>query len=386
MTTEVGMNIALLIASAMLAMIATIGAGLFYGPLPRVAGSRVRWVLGTAALVVILWAIYGYGAAFGPSLVPGFLGNPVSSYPALFAHGAADRLGGNLAFALFQATLALLTVTLLAGGISGRLRFRPWLLFAAIWSTVVYLPLAYTVFNVQDGWLFTGLEVNDQAGGTVILISAGASVLAFLIVFRGRSFRAQPSIRVSIVGAMLLWAGWFGVTVGSEGVIDGLFGTLWLNTLIAPPAAALAWVLVETLRNGRPSARGAACGAVSGLVAITPACNILTPDWTIVLGVLAGAICALAVSLKRRLGFADSVDLVGIQLVGGVLGMLYIGLFGTGIGWRDNGQPDRLIAQAEAALAVAGYAFVVTIVIAWVLRAVLRRRGSRSDADGATVA
>jgi Amt family ammonium transporter len=386
MTTEVGMNIALLIASAVLAMIATIGASLFYGPLPRVAGSRLRWLGGTAAVVVVLWAIYGYGMAFGPALVPGFVGNPVSAYPSLFAHGAAARLGGNLAFALFQATVALLTVTLLAGGISGRLRFRPWLVFAAIWCTVVYLPLAYTVFNVQDGWLFTALEVNDQAGGTVIQISAGASVLAFLIVFRGRSLRAQPPIRTSIVAATLLWVGWFGVTVGSEGMIDSLFGTLWLNTLIAPPAAALAWALVETLRSGRPSARGAACGAVSGLVAITPACNILTPDWTIVLGVLAGALCALAVSLKRRFHFDDGFDLVGIQLVGGVLGMLYIGLFGTGIGWRDNGQPDRLIAQAEAALAVAGYAFVVTIVMAWILRAMLRRRGSRSEADETTVA
>jgi ammonium transporter, Amt family len=381
MTTEAGMNIPLLIASAVLAMIASIAAGLFYGPLPRIAGSRARWLLGTAALVVVIWAIYGYGMAFGPALVPGFLGNPVSSYPELLARAAADRLGANLAFALFQATLVLLTLTLLGAGISGRLRFRPWLVFAAIWCTVVYLPLAYTVFNVQDGWLFTVLEVNDQAGGTVILISAGASVLAFLIVFRGQLIRAKQSIRISIIGALLLWVGWFGVTVGSETMIDGLFGALWLNTLVAPIAASLAWVLVETLRYGRPSARGAACGVVSGLVAITPACNILTPDWAIFLGVLAGALCSLAVSLKRRLAFDDGFDVVGISLIGGMLGMLYIGLFGTGIGWRDNGQPDRLIAQAEAALAVAGYAFVVTAVVAWIFRAVLRRRGSRSDAD-----
>jgi Amt family ammonium transporter len=383
MTTEAGMNIPLLIASAVLAMIASIGAGLFYGPLPRIAGSRTRWLLGTAALVVVVWVAYGYGMAFGPPLVPGFLGNPVSSYPELLA--ATDRLGATLAFALFQAALAFLTLTLLAGGISGRLRFRPWLVFAAIWSTVVYLPLAYTVFNVQDGWLFTVMEVNDQAGGTVILISAGASVLAFLIVFRGQLIRAKHSTRISIGGAALLWAGWFGVTVGSETMIDGLFGALWLNTLLAPIAASLAWVLVETLRYGRPSGRGAACGVVSGLVAITPACNILTPDWAIFLGVLAGALCSLAVSLKRRLGFDDGFDVVGINLVGGVLGMLYIGLFGTGIGWRDNGQPDRLIAQAEAAIAVAGYAFVVTAVVAWIFRAVLRRRGSRSDADGPAV-
>jgi Amt family ammonium transporter len=385
MTTEAGMNIPLLIASTVLAMIASIGAGVFYGPLPRIAGSRTRWLLGTAALVAVIWAIYGYGMAFGPALVPGFLGNPVSSYPELLARAAADRLGPNLAFALFQATLVLLTLTLLAGGIAGRLRFRPWLVFAAIWCTVVYLPLAYTVFNVQDGWLFTVLEVNDQAGGTVILISAGASVLAFLIVFRGQLIRAKQSIRINIAGALLLWVGWFGVTVGSETMIDGLFGALWLNTLLAPIAASLAWVLVETLRYGRPSVRGAACGVVAGLVAITPACNILTPDWAIFLGVLAGALCSLAVSLKRRLGFDDGFDVVGINLVGGVLGMLYIGLFGTGIGWRDNGQPDRLIAQAEAALAVAGYAFVVTAVVAWFFRAVLRRRGSRSDADGPAV-
>jgi Amt family ammonium transporter len=378
MTTEAGMNIPLLIASAALAMIATIGASLFYWPPPRVAGSRARWLLGTAALVLVVWVIYGYGLAFGPVLVPGFLGNPVTFYPALLSGQAADRLGANLAFALFQATIALLTATLVAAGIHGRLRFRPWLVFAAIWLTVVYLPLAYAVFNVRDGWLFTVLEVNDQAGGTVILISAGSSVLAFLIVFREPLNQATRSIRISIAGALLLWVGWFGVTVGSETMIDGLFGTLWLNTLIAPVAAALAWVLVETLRNGRPSARGGAFGVVAGLAAVTPACNILTPDWTVLLGVLAGALCSLAVSLKRGRLLGDGFDLVGISLVGGVLGMLYIGLFGTGIGWRDNGQPDRLIAQAEAAIAVAGYAFVVTIVIAVVFRAVLRRQGSIS--------
>jgi Amt family ammonium transporter len=257
--------------------------------------------------------------------------------------------------------------------------------FATIWITVVYLPLAYTVFNVQDGWLFTVLEVNDQAGGTVILISAGASVLAFLIVFRGQLIRETQSIRLSISGALLLWVGWFGVTVGSETMIDGLFGALWLNTLVAPVAAALAWLLVETLRYGRPSVRGAACGIVSGLVAITPACSILTTDWAIFLGILAGALCSLAVSLKRRLGFANGFDVVGINLIGGVLGMLYIGLFGTGIGWRDNGQPDTLIAQAEAALGVAGYAFVVTAVVAWAFRATLHRRGSRGDSDGPAV-
>jgi Amt family ammonium transporter len=386
MTTEAGMNIPLLIASAVLAMIATVGASLFFGPSPRVAGSRARWLLGTAALVLLLWVVYGYGMAFGPALVPGFLGNPLASYSELFARGAADGLGANLAFALFQATIAMLTVTLLAAGIFGRLRFRSWLVFAALWSTVVYLPLAYAVFNVRDGWLFTVLEVNDQAGGTVIMISAGASVLAFLMVFRGQSARSKLPIRISIAGALLLWAGWFGVTVGSEGMIDGLFGTLWLNTLIAPIAATLAWALVETLRHGRPSARGMTSGIVSGLVAVTPACNILTPDWTIILGVLAGALCSLAVSLKRGARLGGGFEVVGICLVGGVLGMLYVGLFGTGIGWRDNGQPDRLIAQAEAAIGVAGYAFVVTLVVALLLRAVLNRRGSRDGADGATVA
>jgi Amt family ammonium transporter len=230
------------------------------------------------------------------------------------------------------------------------------------------------------------LEVNDQAGGTVIMISAGASVLAFLMVFRGQPARSKLPIRISIAGALLLWAGWFGVTVGSEGMIDGLFGTLWLNTLIAPIAATLAWALVETLRHGRPSASGVASGVVSGLVAVTPACNILTPDWTIILGVLAGALCSLAVSLKRGARLGGGFEVVGICLVGGVLGMLYVGLFGTGIGWRDNGQPDRLIAQAEAAIGVAGYAFVVTLVVALLLRAVLNRRGSRDGADGATVA
>jgi Amt family ammonium transporter len=182
-----------------------------------------------------------------------------------------------------------------------------------------------------------------------------------------------------MLGAALLWFGWFGFNAGSEAAVDGIAALAWINTLAAPAAGIMGWLLVERLRFGKPTAIGAASGAVAGLVAITPACNILTPGWAIVLGVLTGAVCAVAVELKYELGFDDSLDVVGIHLVGGIIGTCYVGVFGTGIGLLDTGSLAQLGAQAIGAFSVALYSFVLAYAIGFALEATMGFRVRNED-------
>lgn len=357
----------LLFCCAVLVFVMAFGMGLLYlGP----ASGWIRHALLTAGLTAAVWVFCGYGLAFGPVLVPGFLGNPLGALDALTAGGSASLHA--VAFALFQAAVAILTVTIVMVVAVGRMRVAPWLLFVGSWLLLVYSPIAYSVFNMADGWIFGSLEVNDQAGGLVVQTCAGATALALLVLRRAP--RAVPPARVGststvLGGVALLWLGAFGLNVGSEGVIDGLLGTICLNTVLAPAVAAVAWSVVEVLRNGRATLRGAAFGVLAGIVAITPACNILSPLWTVLLGLLAGAVCAVLVSRKpgtpRYGGAIFAVP--GIHLVGGALGLAYIGLFATGIGWKDTGQPDGLADQAGAAVGVAAYAFTIAFIIALIL-------------------
>jgi Amt family ammonium transporter len=366
----------LLFCCAVLVLVMAFGVGLLYLGHPR---GWARHALLMAGVTGAVWVLCGYGLVFGPALVPGFLGNPFGALDALTAGGAASLHA--LAFALFQAAVAILTITIVMVVAVGRMRIGPWLLFVGSWLLLVYSPIAYSVFNMADGWIFGSLEVNDQAGGLVVQACAGATALALLLVLWRTARAADPPARVRststvLGGVALLWLGAFGLNVGSEGVIDGLFGTICLNTLLAPAVAAVAWSVVEVLRNGRATIRGAAFGVLAGVVAITPACNILTPLWTVVLGLLAGAVCAAVVSRRAGIGSKKSgtasedrtgFAVPGIHLVGGALGIAYIGLFATGIGWKDTGQPDGLADQAGAAVGVAAYAFTIAFAIAFVL-------------------
>ncbi len=359
----------LLLCCAFLVLVMALGAALFYlGP----ARSWIRFSLTTTGLVVVVWALCAYGLAFGPALIPGFLGNPLGALGTVSAGGVTTLHG--IAFAAFQAAVAILTVTIFSVVAVGRVRIAPWTVFLGLWLVLVYSPIAYSVFNVTDGWIFTGLEVNDQAGGLVVQVCAGATALALSLVLRrvprpgfpSGVVRSTPTV---LGGVALLWIGAFGLNVGSEGVVDGLFGAICLNTVLAPAVAAVAWSIVEVLRHGRPTLQGAAFGVVAGIVAITPACNILTPLWTVLLGVLAGAICAVIVSRKpgTAAGGGTNSAAPAIHLVGGSLGLVYIGLFATGIGWKDTGQPDGLADQAGAALGVAAYSFIIAYLIAVIL-------------------
>ena len=232
------------------------------------------------------------------------------------------------------------------------------MIFAGLWATIVYFPVASWVFNfglaedgafTYGGWITNGLQdvfgvgVIDFAGGTAVHINAGAAALALALVLGkrvgfGKGVSVPHNPPFVLLGAGLLWFGWFGFNAGSELAADGTAAIAFVNTLVAPAAALLAWLVVEKIKDGKPTSVGAASGAVAGLVAITPACGSLTPVWAIVLGVVAGVVCALAIDLKFKLGFDDSLDVVGIHLVGGLVGTLYLGFFANGTGLFCGGE------------------------------------------------
>jgi Amt family ammonium transporter len=380
-----------LLVAAALVLLMTPGVAFFYGGMVKAKSviSMMMMSFGAMGLVGVLWVLYGYGLSFGPPLIPGFLGNPATLI------GLGDLLGAGkdgalapdlngLAFAGFQATFAIITVALISGAIADRAKFGSWMIFAGVWATVVYFPVAYWVFNLTDGWAPAALGVNDFAGGTAVHINAGAAALALALVLGKRvGFKkgiSKPhNVPLTLLGAALLWFGWFGFNSGSEAAVDGVAALAWINTLAAPAAGILGWLIVEKIKDGKPTSIGAASGAVAGLVAVTPACNILTPGWAILLGVLVGAVCAVAIDLKFKLGFDDSLDVVGIHLIGGMIGTLYIGIFGSGIGLLDTGSFKQLGVQALAAFSIAIYSFVLAYAIGWIIQKTIGFRIRNED-------
>jgi Amt family ammonium transporter len=380
-----------LLVAAALVLLMTPGVAFFYGGMVKAKSvvSMMMMSFGAMGLVGVLWVLYGYGFAFGPALIPGWLGNPsdlfgLSGLMGVGKGGALEPDLNGLAFAGFQATFAIITVALISGAIADRAKFGSWMIFAGVWATLVYFPVAYWVFNLGNGWAAFGHKVNDFAGGTAVHINAGAAGLALALVLGKRvGFRkglSKPhNVPLTLLGAALLWFGWFGFNAGSEGAVDGTAAIAWINTLVAPCAGIMGWLIVERIKDGKPTSIGAASGAVAGLVAITPACNILTPGWAIILGVLVGAVCALAIDLKYKLGFDDSLDVVGIHLVGGVIGTLYIGIFGSGIGLLDTGSLAQLGVQAVAAFGIAIYSFVLAYAIGWIIQKTIGFRITGED-------
>jgi len=374
-----------LLVAAALVLLMTPGVAFFYGGMVRAKSviSMMMMSFGAIALVGVLWVLYGYGLSFGKPLIGHWLGNPFSAGDNLFAFtdllgidktGAMNPDMSGLAFAGFQATFAIITVALISGAIADRAKFGAWMLFAGIWVTVVYFPVAYWVFNLGDGWAPSILHVNDFAGGTAVHINAGAAALALALVLGKRlGFKkgmVKPhNVPLTLLGASLLWFGWFGFNAGSEGAMDGVAAIAWINTLAAPAAATLGWLIAEKIKDGKPTSIGAASGAVSGLVAITPACNILTPGWGMLLGIITGFVCAYAIDLKWRLGFDDSLDVVGVHFVGGWIGTLFIGIFGSGIGLIDTGSFKQLGAQFVGAAVVTIWSFG----IAWLLGTAIQK-------------
>jgi len=396
-------NTAFLLISAAFVLLMTPGLAFFYGGLVKAKSviSMMMMSFGALGLIGVLWVIYGYAIAFPGS--EGLVAPWSIDWANIGLTGALETpetaAYPPLAFVAFQATFAIITVALISGAIADRAKFGSWMIFAGIWATIVYFPVASWVFNfglteegtfAYGGWITYGLQsvfglgAIDFAGGTAVHINAGAAALALALVL-GKRVGFQKGVNVPhnppfvLLGAGLLWFGWFGFNAGSELAADGVAALAFVNTIAAPSAALLAWLVVEKVRDGKPTSVGAASGAVAGLVAITPACASLQPIWAIVLGLLAGAVCAIAVDLKFKLGFDDSLDVVGIHLVGGLLGTLYLGFFANGTGLFLGGDGTQLLVQAIAAFSVLAYSFVLAFGIAFLIEKTIGFRVKNED-------
>lgn len=398
-------NTAFLLIAAALVLLMTPGLAFFYGGLVKAKSviSMMMMSFGALGLIGVLWVLYGYAITFSNAGVGNFVGidSIIGIDLSQIGLGAAyeEAVAGEyatafptLAFAAFQATFAIITVALISGAIADRAKFGAWMIFAGVWATVVYFPVASWVFNftlgeggvVDGGWIAYTVGAIDFAGGTAVHINAGAAALALALVL-GKRVGFAKGVHVPhnppfvLLGAGLLWFGWFGFNAGSELAADGLAAIAFINTIAAPAAAVLGWLVVEKIKDGKPTSVGAASGAVAGLVAITPACASLTPGWAIVLGIIAGVVCALAIDLKFKLGFDDSLDVVGIHLVGGLIGTLYIGLLGTDVGLFLGGGAEQLGKQALAAFAVLAYSFVLSYIIGLAIQKTIGFRVKNED-------
>ncbi len=391
------------LTAAALVLLMTPAVAFFYGGMVRAKAVLNMMMMSFLALAIVtlLWVAFGYSLAFGDG-GNGFIGDlsfaglqPLVGEVAV--NGGAYPIPA-LIFAMFQLMFAVITVALITGAIADRTKFLAWGIFAAVWATLVYFPVAHWVFDFGDaelggsgaGWLTT-LGVLDFAGGTAVHINAGAAALALVIVIGkrvgfGRAPMRPHSLPFVVLGASLLFFGWFGFNAGSALGAGQVAALAFTNTMVATAGGIIGWLLVERLRDGHATSLGAASGAVAALVAITPACAFVAPIGAIIIGLLAGVICAFAVTLKYRLGYDDSLDVVGVHLVGGVVGCLLIGFFATTEvnelgkdGLLYGGGAGLLGVQAVGALAVMAYSFAVTLVLALVLKAVVGLRVSQDD-------
>jgi Amt family ammonium transporter len=398
-----------MLTSSALVLLMTPGLAFFYGGMVRSKSvlNMIMMSMSAMGVVGVLWVLYGYSEAFGNDIGHGLLGNPAEhaglrglyggTYLATEGAKVDIPLVGTLpatVFVAFQAMFAIITVALVSGAAADRLRFGPWLAFAALWATVVYFPVAHWVFAFDGvsapvgGWIANRLKAIDFAGGTAVHINAGAAGLALCLVLGKRRGWPREAMRphnlpLVMLGAGLLWFGWFGFNAGSATAANGVAGLTFINTTVATCAAMLSWLLVERIRDGKPTSLGAASGVVAGLVAITPSCSSVSPIGAIGVGALAGAVCALAVSIKFRLGFDDSLDVVAVHLVGGWAGTLAVGFLATAAapagvnGLFYGGGLDQLWRQAVAAFAVMVYSFVGALIISLLLKYTIGLRVDR---------
>jgi ammonium transporter, Amt family len=397
------------LVSAALVLLMTPGLALFYGGMVRAKSvlNMMMMSFGALALISVLWVLYGYSEAFGNDVGGGLVGNPFEFFGLSGLIGtkgldkgfAATHLVFTvpaLAFVAFQAVFAIITVALISGAIADRAKFGAWMVFSGIWATIVYFPVAHWVFafngaqSATGGWIANKLLAIDFAGGTAVHINAGAAGLALALVLGKRvGWRRDPmrphNLTLVMIGAGLLWFGWFGFNAGSALSANGQAAEVWVTTMVATGAAALGWLLVERLRDGHATSLGAASGVVAGLVAITPSCSSVTPLGAIAVGLLAGVFCALAVGLKFKLGFDDSLDVVGVHMIGGLWGTLAVGLFASSAttagvdGLLYGGGLDQLWRQAVGAFAVLFFSFVVTLLIGLAIEKTMGFRLSEED-------
>jgi len=394
-----------ILASTALVLLMTPGLAFFYGGMVRTKSvlNMMMMSIITVAIVSVLWVIYGFELAFGHKADSPWFGNisfsGLGSQVDDFANNGGIYPIPVLVFAAFQLMFAIITPALISGAVADRAKFSAWAVFVALWSTVVYFPVAHWVFafgnkvgdTVTGAGFLAARGVQDFAGGTAVHINAGAAALALAIVLGKRhGWRRDPmrphSLPLVMLGAGLLWFGWFGFNAGSSLAANGIAGLALINTQVATGGAILGWLLVERVRNGHPTSLGAASGAVAGLVAITPACAFVDPWAAVVIGFVAGILCSLAVGLKYIFNIDDSLDVVGVHLVGGIWGSLSVGIFGTAAvnsigldGLLYGGGTELLMKQLLGVGLVFAYSFIATLIIGFAIEKTMGFRIKREN-------
>lgn len=408
-----------MLMSAALVLLMTPALAFFYGGLSRQKSvlNMMMMSIGSLGLVSVIYVLWGYSMSFsGEGNYLGMFDNPfkyfgldqlmetkTSGEDTLVVLNAAGSGLPAIVFAGFQLTFAVITVALISGALAERVKFGTWLLFTGIWTTIVYLPLAHMVWgggllsNAEGGIAAKLFGLNedgkaavapiDFAGGTVVHINAGIAGLVLAIIvgkrlgFGKHSYRPH-NIPFVMLGAALLWFGWFGFNAGSALGANATAGLAWVNTTAATAAAMLGWLAVEKFRDGHATTVGAASGVVAGLVAITPACANVTPVGALILGVVAGVAAAFGVGLKTKFGFDDSLDVVGVHLVAGVIGTVALGFLAKDTGLFYGGDYKQLVVQIVIAAAALAFTAVLTAVIAFALKPLGWRVDKESEADG----
>jgi Amt family ammonium transporter len=399
-----------MLMSASLVLLMTPGLAFFYGGMVRGKSVLNMMMMSfiSMAVIAIIYAFWGWSMSYG-SDVGGLFGNPFDQFG--LAGAIWDENGEYIIDAYgvpavvgigFQVTFAIITVALISGAIADRVKFGTWVAFTALWATVSYFPLAHMVwgggalsgsengiaamlFGTTDG--AATVAPIDFAGGTVVHINAGiAGLVLAIIVGKRKGFAKEPmrphNLPFVMLGAALLWFGWFGFNAGSAFTADGTAGLAWVNTTVAAAAAIIGWLITEKIRDGHATSLGAASGVVAGLVAITPAAGALRPVTAIILGVVAGVLCALAVGLKYRFGFDDSLDVVGVHLVGGLVGTIGIGFLAAEGGLFFGDGVELLVVQVVIAVLALVFSGLVTLVIGLILKATMGWRVSEEAEVG----
>ncbi len=378
-----------LLTSTALVLLMTPGLAIFYGGMVRTTGvlNMIMMSFISIPLVTVAWLLVGYSLAFSEGST-GFIGGlshlGMSGIGPDTAHGSVPEL----LYVTFQLSFAIITAALISGAIADRAKFAAWMVFVPLWSIAVYAVVAHWVW-APGGWLFK-MGVLDYAGGLVVEIVSGSSALALALVLGPRLGFKQDAMRPHnlpfvLLGVGLLWFGWFGFNAGSALAANGMAAAVFLNTLVAGCLGMLGWLTVEQIRDGKPTTFGAASGIVAGLVAITPSCGTVSTLGAAVVGAAAGIICAFAIGLKFKLNYDDSLDVVGVHFVGGVVGVLLIGLLATATmtggaqGLFYGGGLGQLGKQAMAMVVVAAYAFSVSYGLAKLIDRFMGFRLSAED-------
>ncbi|BBA69484.1 ammonium transporter [Geobacter sulfurreducens] len=381
---DTGDNAWLLISSALVLLMLP-GLALFYGGMVRSKNvlSTMMHSFVAMGIVGVQWYVMGYSLAFGND-ISGFVGG----LNKLLLNGLTlESLQGTISeytFSMFQGMFAIITIALISGALAERIKFSAYCVFALLWTTLVYDPIAHWVWG--GGWIAKlSPAALDFAGGTVVHLASGISALAAL-VFLGKRHgfpterMAPHNLPFTLLGAGLLWFGWYGFNAGSALAANGTAALAFVNTTVAPAAAGLSWMIAEWIHSGRPSALGFASGVVAGLVGVTPAAGFVTPGWAVIIGLGAGVVCYGAILVKAKLKYDDSLDAFGVHGVGGTFGALATGLVASvGAKGLIYGEPAQFMSNLIGIVAAGAYAFIVTLVIAFILDKTIGLRVEKED-------